>query len=41
MEAAPSVPLHERAPDLLKEEDIQGCQLSGLDSDDPTETNTS
>ena len=35
MEAAPSVPFHERAPDLLKEEDIQGSQLSGPESDDP------
>ena len=27
MEAAPSAPFHERAPDLLKEEDVKNNQL--------------
>ena len=32
MEAVPSVPFHERAPDLMKEEDIKNNQLEAEES---------
>ena len=34
MEAAPSVPFHERAPDLMKEEDVKNNQLEAEESAD-------
>lgn len=34
MEAAPSVAFHERAPDLIKEEDIANSHQKGSDSDE-------
>ena len=34
MEAAPSVPFHERAPDLIKEEDVQSSQQDASEADE-------